>query len=95
MQDLLFGSWGASGAKLVACGQQRPFAVFAAVLAAILVPNLMFANHRSSGDGGIGGWWMAVRRRYGRAFANRFVEQGLTCQTAVLQIFRRKVLGVY
>jgi hypothetical protein len=53
MQELLFGSW---GAKLVAYGQQYPFAVFATVLVTILVLDLMFARRRWFGGAGVDGW---------------------------------------
>jgi len=47
MQELLFGSW---GPQIIAYSQQYPWRVFAAVLVAILLMDLMFRK-RSSGTG--------------------------------------------
>ena len=47
MQELLFGTW---GPQIVAYSQQYPWRVFAAVLVAILITDLMFRK-RSSGTG--------------------------------------------
>jgi hypothetical protein len=47
MQELLFGSW---GPQIIAYSQQHPWRVFAAVLVAILLMDLMFRK-RSSGTG--------------------------------------------
>jgi hypothetical protein len=47
MQELLFGSW---GPQFLAYSQQYPWRVFAAVLVAILLMDLMFRK-RSSGTG--------------------------------------------
>ena len=47
MQDLLFGTW---GPQIIAYSQQYPWRVFAAVLVAILLTDLMFRK-RSSGTG--------------------------------------------
>jgi hypothetical protein len=55
MQELLFGTWWASwGSRIVATGQQYPWAVLAAILALILVLDLMVGKGRSSGDAGVG-----------------------------------------
>jgi len=54
MQELLPGSW---GQQIVACSQQYPRRVFAAVLVAILLLDLMFRKSpSSSGGGAIGGF---------------------------------------
>jgi hypothetical protein len=55
VQELLFGTW---SPQIIAYSRQYPWRVFAAVLAAILLLDLMFRrNHASSGgDAGIGGW---------------------------------------
>ena len=54
MQDLLFGTWGPQladyGRQTIAYSQQYPWRVFAAVLVAILIIDLMFRK-RSSGSG--------------------------------------------
>jgi hypothetical protein len=55
MQQLLFGTW---GSQIIAYSAQYPWRVFAAVLAAILLLDLMFRK-QSSGSGGdldIGGF---------------------------------------
>jgi len=50
MQELLFGSW---GPHIIAYSQQHPWRVFAIVLTAILLLDLMFRNQsRGSGDAG-------------------------------------------
>ena len=56
MQDLLLGTWvlhvASFGRQAVAYGQQYPWRVFAAVLVAILVADMMFRNRASgTGDG--------------------------------------------
>jgi hypothetical protein len=49
MQELLFGTW---GPQIIAFSQQYPWRVFAAVLVAILLMNLMFRKGSSgTGDG--------------------------------------------
>jgi hypothetical protein len=48
MQELLFGTW---GLQIVAYSQQHPWRVFAAVLVAVLLMDLMFRK-QSSGTGG-------------------------------------------
>jgi hypothetical protein len=48
MQELLFGTW---GLQIVAYSQQHPWHVFAAVLVAVLLMDLMF-RRQSSGTGG-------------------------------------------
>jgi hypothetical protein len=53
MQELLFGSW---GPQIVAYSQQYPWPVFAAVLVAILLLDLVFRKNRSSSGGDIGGF---------------------------------------
>ena len=54
MRDLLCSErGGAWGPRAFAYGRQHPWAVFAAVLAGILVLDLMFATRRSSGDAGV------------------------------------------
>ena len=54
MQELLLGTWGPHiagfGRQAVAYGQQYTWRVFAAVLVAILLVDMMFRN-RSSGTG--------------------------------------------
>ena len=53
MQELLFGSL---GLQAYAYAQQHPWRVFAAVLVAILMADLLFRKRSSrSGDGGAGG----------------------------------------
>ena len=53
MQEFLFGTW---SPQIIAYSQQYPWRVFAAVLVAILLLDLMFRKTRSSSDGGdIGG----------------------------------------
>jgi hypothetical protein len=47
MQELLFGTW---GPQIIAYSQQYPWRVFAAVLVAILLMDLMLRK-RSSGTG--------------------------------------------
>jgi len=51
MQELLFGTW---DPQILSYSQQYPWCVFAAVLVAILVLDLMFREGRLSGvgDGG-------------------------------------------
>jgi hypothetical protein len=50
MQELLFGSW---GKQIIAYSQQYPWRVFAAVLVALLLMDLMFRKRSSgTGDGG-------------------------------------------
>ncbi len=51
MQELLFGTW---GPQILSYSLQNPWRVFAAVLVAILVLDLMFREGRLSGvgDGG-------------------------------------------
>ena len=54
MQELLLGSW---SPQIIAYSQQYPWRVFAAVLVAVLLLDLMFRKRRSSSDGGdIGGF---------------------------------------
>jgi hypothetical protein len=53
VQELLLGSW---GPQIVAYTQQYPWRVFAAVLVAILLLDLMFRKNRSSSGGDIGGF---------------------------------------
>ena len=54
MQDLLFGTWGPQladyGRQIIAYSQQHPWRVFAAMLVALLLMDLMFRK-RSSGTG--------------------------------------------
>jgi len=61
MQELLLGTW---GAQIVAYSHQYPWRVFAAVLVAVLLMDLMFRKQSSGtggdldldgGDGGCGG----------------------------------------
>jgi hypothetical protein len=49
VQEFLFGTW---SPEIIAYSQQYPWRVFAAVLVAILLLDLMFRNKRSSSDGG-------------------------------------------
>ena len=49
MQEFLFGTW---SPQIIAYSQQYPWRVFAAVLVAILLLDLMFRKTRSSSDGG-------------------------------------------
>jgi hypothetical protein len=49
VQEFLFGTW---SPQIIAYSQQYPWRVFAAVLVAILLLDLMFRNKRSSSDGG-------------------------------------------
>jgi hypothetical protein len=51
VHELLFGTW---SPQIIACSQQYPWRVFAAVLVAILLLDLMFLKGRLSGlgDGG-------------------------------------------
>jgi hypothetical protein len=50
MQELLFGTW---SPPIIAYGQQYPWRVFAGVLVAMLLLDLMFRERSSSGgDGG-------------------------------------------
>jgi len=50
VQELLFGTW---SPQIIAYSQQYPWRVFAAVLVAILLLDLMFRRRSSSGgDGG-------------------------------------------
>jgi hypothetical protein len=50
VQELLFGTW---RPQIIAYSQQYPWRVFAAVLAAILLLDLMFRKRSSrAGDGG-------------------------------------------
>ena len=54
MQELLLGNW---SPQIIAYSQQYPWRVFAAVLVAVLLLDLMFRKQRSSSDGGdIGGF---------------------------------------
>jgi hypothetical protein len=54
MQQLLFGTW---GSQIIAYSAQYPWRVFAAVLAAILLLDLMFRKQSGSGgDLDIGGF---------------------------------------
>jgi hypothetical protein len=48
MQELLFGSW---SPQIIAYGQHYPWRVFAAVLVAGLLLDLMFRKRPSSSDG--------------------------------------------
>jgi hypothetical protein len=49
MQELLFGTW---GPQFIAYSQQHPWHVFAAVLVALLLMDLMFRRQSSgTGDG--------------------------------------------
>jgi hypothetical protein len=48
MQELLFGSW---SPQIIAYGQHYPWRVFAAVLVAVLLLDLMFRKRPSSSDG--------------------------------------------
>jgi hypothetical protein len=52
MQELLLGTW---GSQIVAYGQQYPWRVFAAVMVALVLLDLLFRNNRSSSDGDFGG----------------------------------------
>jgi hypothetical protein len=53
MQDQLFGTW---GPQILAYGHQHRWRGFAAMLVGAVVLDLMFANDRSDGDSGVGGW---------------------------------------
>jgi hypothetical protein len=48
MQELLFGSW---SPQIIAYGEHYPWRVFAAVLVAALLLDLMFRTRSSSSDG--------------------------------------------
>ena len=52
MQELLLGTW---GSQIVAYGQQYPWRVFAAVIAALVLLDLMFRKRSSSDGGDFGG----------------------------------------
>ena len=52
MQELLFGTW---GPQIIAYAQQYPWRVFAAVIAALVLLDLLFRSNRSSSDGDFGG----------------------------------------
>ena len=52
MQEFLFGTW---SPQIIAYGQQYPWRVFAAVLVAILLLDLMFRKRSSSDGGDFGG----------------------------------------
>jgi hypothetical protein len=55
MHELLFGTWWTSwGSPALAYGQKNPSVVFAAVLAGVLLLDLMSGKRGSSGDAG--GW---------------------------------------
>jgi hypothetical protein len=59
MQELLFGPYlGPWGLQILAFGKQHPWRVFAAVLVAILLMQLMFGKRSpgSGGDGEFGGF---------------------------------------
>ena len=62
MQELLFGTW---GPQIVAYSQQYPWRVFAAVLVAILLLDLMFRKRSSSDGGDFGGDRMASGDNHG------------------------------
>jgi len=49
VQEFLFGTW---SPQIIAYSQQYPWRVFAAVLVAIPLLDLMFRNRGSSSDGG-------------------------------------------
>jgi len=51
VQEFLFGTW---SPQIIAYGQQYPWRVFAAVLVAIVLLDLMFGKERPSSDGGGG-----------------------------------------
>jgi hypothetical protein len=53
VQGLLFGTW---SPQIIAYSQQYPWRVFAAVLVAILLLDLMFRKTRSSSGGDFGGF---------------------------------------
>ena len=53
MQELLFGTW---SPQIIAYSQQYPWRVFAGVLVAILLLDLMFRQRRSSSGGDFGGF---------------------------------------
>jgi len=53
VQEFLFGSW---SPQIIAYSQQYPWRVFAAVLVAILLLDLMFRKRSSSDGGDFGGW---------------------------------------
>jgi hypothetical protein len=52
VQELLFGTW---SPQIIAYSQQYPWRVFAAVLVAILLLDLMFRKRSSSDGGDFGG----------------------------------------
>jgi hypothetical protein len=53
MQEFLLGRW---GPQILAYSQQYPWRVFAAVLVAIPLLDLVFGKNRSSSGGDIGGF---------------------------------------
>jgi hypothetical protein len=57
MHELLFGTWWASwGSPALAYSQKHPWVVFAAILAGILLLDLMFGKRRYCGDAGFSDW---------------------------------------
>jgi hypothetical protein len=52
MQELLFGTW---SPQIIAYSRQYPWRVFAAVLVAMLLLDLMFRTSRTSSGGDFGG----------------------------------------